>query len=72
MFKEKVVIQRFEGITRYRIGANSPLERPTHWCSSLADVLDALKAQKQFFTKQGATIISQRIMREDRVELKQK
>lgn len=64
MVEETLLKERFEGITKYRLGVNMPIERTTCWCSTLDEVMDALENQKKHFEKEGAKIISQRIRRE--------
>jgi hypothetical protein len=65
---EKTISRRYEGITQYKLGDNKPLERATHWCASLYEVLNALSFQKKHFEKQGAQIISQRVRKQEITE----
>jgi len=67
---ESLVHQRFEGITKYQMGGQIPLERPTAFCGSLDEVLQLLENQKKQFEGKGAKIISQRVQRQATFELR--
>lgn len=65
--------ERFYGVTTYKIGDQEALSHETHMCFSKADVEQALINQFNHFTKElGATIISQKIVRETTAEVEVK
>lgn len=67
---ERLIHERFEGVTEYQTNDDQPIEHPTHWCFSLKETFEALKNQRNYFEKEiGAKVLSQKIIREAMFEL---